>query len=95
MDNLENKDVATVPLIVYEKERDRHERADRRKLIVTILLIILLFASNMAWLCVFNSYDRVSYSQDGEGINNVNIGEQGDIINEPESSGYTETQETD
>lgn len=76
---MEENKVATIPLIVYEKERDRQERKDRRNHWLLILLIVLFFVSNIAWLCVFNSYEKVDYSQDGEGINSINMGEQGDL----------------
>lgn len=81
------------PQFVYEKEIDRHERSEKRKLWIIVLLIVLLFASNIVWLCVFNSYDTIAYTQDGEGINSVNIGEQGDLINEP-GGDYTKKAET-
>lgn len=37
--------------------------------------------NNEKWIELFNSYDYMS--QDGEGINNINTGTQGDIVNEP------------
>jgi hypothetical protein len=37
-----------------------------------------------------SQYDKISYSQDGEGVNSVNFGEQGDLINEPTSDGEAE-----
>lgn len=46
-----------VPYIVFEGECARHERTVKRLVIVIIITIVLLVASNMAWLYVFNQYD--------------------------------------
>lgn len=37
--------------------------------------------NNEKWIDLFQSYDYMS--QDGEGVNNINMGAQGDVINEP------------
>lgn len=54
----------------------------KRQWIIIIVLIAVLFASNMAWLWVFQSYDYTSYEQttDSGGINNY-IGGDGDVNN--------------
>lgn len=39
--------------------------------------------NNEKWIELFESYDYMS--QDGEGVNNINMGAQGDIINEPDA----------
>lgn len=39
--------------------------------------------NNEKWIELFQSYDYMS--QDGEGVNNINMGAQGDIINEPDA----------
>ena len=49
-----------VPYIVYESEAARHERTVRRLIKVIVLTLLLLVASNMAWLYVFNQYDITS-----------------------------------
>lgn len=71
-----------VPYIVYEGAEAKSERIIKRLLIMLAISVILIFASNMGWLYVWNSYDTVSYDQSGEGINNLNTGEQGDVVNE-------------
>ena len=38
--------------------------------------------NNEKWIELFESYDYMS--QDGEGVNNINMGAQGDIVNEPD-----------
>lgn len=57
--------------------------------IVTMALLLItlgcLVGTNIYWIDVFQSYEYVS--QDGDGINNVNSGTQGDLINGPESEG--------
>lgn len=60
---------------VIEQSKATAKRWFRAWLITFAALII----TNMIWIGVFNSYDYVS--QDGEGINNINTGEQGDLLN--------------
>lgn len=50
----------SVPYIVYEGEAARHERTVKRLIILLIITITLLFASNMAWLAYMNSFDTVT-----------------------------------
>ena len=38
--------------------------------------------NNEKWIELFESYDYMS--QDGEGVNNINMGAQSDIVNEPD-----------
>lgn len=54
---MEDKGNANVPYIVFEGECARHERTVKRLVTVIVITILLLVASNMAWLYVFNSYD--------------------------------------
>lgn len=60
-----------VPYIVYESAQARHERTVKRLIIIIILAISMLFASNAIWLYVWSQYDTVEYdyTQDGRGIN--------------------------
>lgn len=71
----------TVPYIVYESALAVSERHVRRLIIALILCIVLLFASNSLWLYYESQFVTISYEQDGEGLNNVNVGEQGDLYN--------------
>lgn len=72
-----------VPFFVYETEVARNERTTKRLIIALIIAIILLFLSNAAWLYAWTRYDyeseEITYTQDGEGFNNINTGEQGDV----------------
>ena len=70
---MENEQL-TVPYIVHESAMARNERHIRRLVIALIIAFIMIVASNLAWLYVWNSYEYVgdsetTYSQDGEGVN--------------------------
>lgn len=72
-----------VPYIVYEGAQSRQERTVKRLIIVIILCIAMLFASNAIWLYAWMQYDyegnEYSYVQDGRGINIIgNDNEVGD-----------------
>ena len=70
-----------VPYTVHELSMASMERQIKRLWIALIVAVCLLFASNAGWLIYESQFATISYEQDGEGINNVNIGEQGDLIN--------------
>ena len=64
-----------VPYIVYESEAARHERTVKRLLAALIITILLMVATNMAWLYVFNQYDISSeeYVIEGTDSSNANM----------------------
>lgn len=74
-----NDEKMYVPYIVYEGEMARQERQIKRLIIMLALMLVLFFASNMAWLYVWNQYEYVEKTetttidakQDGEGVNIV------------------------
>ena len=74
-----NDDKTYVPYIVYEGEMARQERHLKRLLATLITILVFFFASNMAWLYVWNQYDYIDQTktieidadQDGEGTNVV------------------------
>lgn len=75
------KEKTSVPYIVYEGEMARAERRDKRQWIVIIVLIVALFASNIGWLIYESQFETYTYTQDGDGLNNINSGgEQGDVV---------------
>lgn len=80
----------TVPYVVHEAAVARQERQIKRMWIALIVSVAMLFASNIGWLIFESQFETISYEQDGEGINNVNLGEQGDLINGAESENQTE-----
>lgn len=68
-----------VPYIVYEGEMARQERNIKRLIVMLAVMLVLFFASNMAWLYVWNQYEYIEETetttidaqQDGEGVNIV------------------------
>ena len=82
----------------YERDKERMQKSfddDKKKmsivnrrLVVVIIILILVIAGMVAGGLIYeSSFDKVSYSQDGKGVNNFNMGNQGDVNNEPESNG--------
>lgn len=70
-----------VPYIVHESSMAGMERQIKRLWIVLLVVVVALFASNTGWLIYESQFETFYYEQDGEGINNVNLGEQGDLNN--------------
>jgi hypothetical protein len=61
---MDNKDV---PYIVHEGDMARMERTNKRLWIIVIMLILLLIASNTAWLMYASQFDdKVTYEQEVE-----------------------------
>lgn len=53
------------------------QRQSKRWFIAFVVMLVALVGTNAYWIYVFNSYEYVS--QDGEGINTINTGNQEDI----------------
>lgn len=53
------------------------QRQSKRWFIAFVVTLAALVGTNAYWIYVFNSYEYVS--QDGEGINTINTGNQEDI----------------
>lgn len=81
----EEEKMLTVPYVAHQSAVARQERQIKRMWIALIVAVAMLFASNMGWLIYESQFVTVSYEQDGDGVNNVNVGEQGDINNGAES----------
>lgn len=62
---------------------EQSKKNAKRWFITWIITLFALVGTNLYWVYQYNSYDYVS--QDGEGINNVNTGDQGDLFNGTES----------
>lgn len=62
---------------------EQSKRTVKRWFVAWIITFVALIGTNLYWINQFNSYDYVS--QDGEGINNINTGDQGDLDNGAES----------
>lgn len=83
--NKENHAPQSVPYIVHESSMARMERHVRRLWISLVVCIAMLFACNASWLIYESQFENIAYEQDGDGVNNVNLGEQGDLNNVAES----------
>ena len=68
-----------VPYIVFEGEMSRMERIIKRLWIAVIILAAVIAVSVIGFVWYESQYETMSYQQDGAGINNVNVGSQGDI----------------
>ena len=76
MDNNNN-----VPFIVFESITSRLERTIRRLWIICLVLITLLFASNVAWMLYEQQFEDYEITQESETGSNNYIGHDGDINN--------------
>jgi hypothetical protein len=83
-------DIAVMPIAQHEKDQNRLMSIIKLLIAITIILIVLLVGSNVGWLIYESQFETITYEQDGEGINNVNLGEQGDLNNGAESENQTE-----
>lgn len=76
----------SIPFVAHESAMSRADRQNKRLWIVVILLVVLLMASNCAWLWYESQFEIVDTTEeimleaDGDGIANF-IGENGDIHN--------------
>ena len=80
----ENQNV-TVPYVVHEATVARQERQIKRLWVAIIVAISMLFASFALFVWYESQFETMTYEQDGDGINNVNYGEQGYLNNGAES----------
>lgn len=85
-----------IPYIAFESEMARHERTIKRLLVALIAVIIMLFASNVAWLWFFNQFDfqteTVMFDTEDGGDNSY-IGNDG-VINNGEDGSSTDNDDT-
>ena len=86
-------DMAVMPIAQHEKDQQRLMSIIKKQFIAIIVLICLIFGSFGLFVWYGSQYETISYEQDGEGINNVNLGEQGDLNNGSESALQEETKE--
>lgn len=83
-------DMAVMPIAQHEKDQNRLMSIIKWLIAIAIILIVLLVGSNVGWLIYESQFETITYQQDGEGINNVNYGEQGDLNNGAESENQTQ-----
>ena len=73
----------TIPYIAHESAMARAERAAKRLWIVIILLIVMLVATNGAWIWYESQFETITTEvtqENADGYNNY-IGNDGDINN--------------
>ena len=70
-----------VPYYAYEVALARLDRVIKRLYKLIVLLIILLVASNAAWLYYESSFEEIRIEQENESGYNNFIGNDGDIHN--------------
>lgn len=78
----EKSSMINVPYIVYEKDMEHKNTVIKIMGASIICLIIAIITIVYMFMSFINSYDYTSYEQDGNGINNINSGTQGDVVNE-------------
>ena len=88
----EKEKKAYVPYVVHESAVVRMERTIRRQWIALIITICMLFGSFAMFVWYESQFESIVYEQDGEGINNVNYGEHGDLNNGAESENQEKAQ---
>lgn len=79
----ENQQEQNIATQIFHEFKFNHRVVTIGLLILLGINAILWFANDEKWRNLFESYDFIS--QDGEGINNANYGEQGDITNGAEN----------
>ena len=70
-----------LPYIAHESAVARLERVIKRLWVLVLVLIVLLAASNAAWLYYESSFEEIRIEQDNESGYNNFIGNDGDIYN--------------
>ena len=70
-----------VPYIAHESAVARLERVIKRLWVLVLVLIILLAASNAAWIWWESQFEEVRIEQENESGYNNFIGNDGDIYN--------------
>ena len=82
MENSNKKELpSSVPYVVYRDSIDDNRWVVKRLTVALIVAISLMFASNLAWLWVFQSYDystvETTVDSEGDGIANYTGGDGG------------------
>lgn len=85
---MENNENITMSRIAFERMQAKDERNDRWRNIIIIILIVLLAATNGAWLYAWHQYDYSSAQTEVNADNGTAnyIGRDGDINNGTNSS---------
>lgn len=73
---LEVEKSLTIPFVAHESEMTRLEKIIKRQWIALIVAIIMIFSCFVGFLWYESQFDTMTYEQDGNGINNLNYGQQ-------------------
>ena len=65
----------------HEKEMTRMETANKRMFIAFLIVLVMLFATNAAWIVYENQFQDVVVAQENDKAANNYIGNDGDIYN--------------
>lgn len=71
-----------VPFIAYEKEMDHKNTIVKIMGAIILFLVVAIVCIVYMFMSFIGNYDYKNYDQNGEGVNNINSGQQGDVINE-------------
>ena len=88
---MENRENLVVPYVVYRDAIADNRWVVKRLVIALIIAIFILFASNLAWLWVWNQYDfsgdyvETTVDSEGDGIANYTGGNGGVVFGEGNS----------
>lgn len=63
----------------HKEHIDASEKDKKRWMIAFFVTLALFFVAICGFIIYESQFETISYQQDGEGLNNVNVGEQGDI----------------
>ncbi len=72
---------AQIPYYVHEAEMYRMERNNKRWFIAFMVVLFMLFATNIGWVVYESQFETVVVTQDNADGYNSYIGNDGDIIN--------------
>lgn len=70
----------SVPFLVFESVISRLELTIKRMWVICLILIMLLFASNVGWLLYESQFEDVKITQESDTGSNSFIGHDEDII---------------
>lgn len=77
-DNVKEKEEKEVFVLELLSEIKRQSK----RWMIAFFVVLALWAATIAGFVLFlNQYEFESYTQDGSGYNNINTGEQGDVVN--------------
>lgn len=65
----------------HEKEMTRMETANKRMFIAFLIVLVMLFVTNAAWIVYENQFQDVVVTQENDKAANNYIGNDGDIYN--------------